>query len=853
MNKLLTKIASLSVGFAMAIGIGIAAGGKAARRVEAAEKTDTINLALTGITGNSYTNWSGKTSLSDATYAGNSCKGKNAIQMRSSNSNSGIVSTASGGTIKSVSVTFVADTGNDGKVLNVYGSSTAYSAASDLYNNSTAGTRVKQFTYNSESPTQSYTFTSDYEYIGFRSESGAIYISEIQITWTEPEVKPTVTSVTVTVGNKVGSYKGDTYIQCSATVNGTNNPSQNVTWSLNTTNTYVATKIVEGASIDDTGKVWFEKDMTVYAFASSTVTGYTNIHGSATCTVSGLLDPVSYVKLDKTGRLQVGLKVVITSSDGTKIMTTTQNNNNRGSDDITSTTDLLGNITAPIIPTKHQVFELEAGNVAGSYSFGFMDGQTKKYIYAAGNSTNNYLRTTTYKSDAASFTIVITDSVATIKSCDSSMNPYMRYNSGNKVFACYASNEAQSACSIYMLGNALPDEVKLSTISNATVENVQIDDSVVLTASYTPINATETINISASVEGKVSFEGAEMSNGTYRVTITGLAVAENITLTLVGSETSSATTTTTISVTAYSKTHDLVTSSGSLFNGQKVIIGNKGEVAEKMYRLVATTHAGGNTNPAASVPFANDGSSLSNVSGNAVEFTIWNLTIKDSNEQDVTGWAFYDNGYFLTADKSTSSNLLKRTQKLSSLCLFNVTISTANNETTCSIVAADSGVARNKMFINVDSTIVNCYAAAIEDKTMPVQLYSNQTSSDANIAAGYERAFLKIGDISTDDKGTGKCSSYEYYSYAKSVYTNGLSVAQKALLSQAAKDRLEAWATANGDTFDASAGTFTPNQRVSLSDAIVNNNSLTLIIIIMSSVVVLGIGCYFFIKKKHRD
>lgn len=122
-----------------------------------------------------YKNFSGVSDLSGAVYAGNSAKDSSGnIQMRSNNSNSGIVSTTSGGTVSSVTIIV----GSGTKTINVYGSNTAYSSASDLYNTSSQGTLVGSLT-----STGTITFNSNYAYVGIRSNSGAIYISKITITY----------------------------------------------------------------------------------------------------------------------------------------------------------------------------------------------------------------------------------------------------------------------------------------------------------------------------------------------------------------------------------------------------------------------------------------------------------------------------------------------------------------------------------------------------------------------------------------------------------------------------------------------------------------------------------------------
>ncbi len=144
----------------------------------AAAEGDKLTRETTGVTGNSYTDWSEKTVASDAVYAGQSAGGNESIQLRSKNSNSGIISTTSGGLIKKVKVVWNSNTSN-GAVLNVYGSNTAYTAASDLYGEN-SGTLLGTIVYGTSTQLE---ITDDYEYVGVRSNSGAMYLESITFVW----------------------------------------------------------------------------------------------------------------------------------------------------------------------------------------------------------------------------------------------------------------------------------------------------------------------------------------------------------------------------------------------------------------------------------------------------------------------------------------------------------------------------------------------------------------------------------------------------------------------------------------------------------------------------------------------
>ncbi len=142
-------------------------------------KVDVLNREFTGVSGTNYSSWSGKTATSSAVYAGQSAGGNESIQLRSNNNNSGIITTTSGGKATKVVVSWNSNT-SDSRTLNVYGKNSAYEAVTDLYSTSTQGTLLGTIVCGTSTE---LTINGDYEYIGMRSASGAMYLNEIQITW----------------------------------------------------------------------------------------------------------------------------------------------------------------------------------------------------------------------------------------------------------------------------------------------------------------------------------------------------------------------------------------------------------------------------------------------------------------------------------------------------------------------------------------------------------------------------------------------------------------------------------------------------------------------------------------------
>ena len=229
-----------------------------------AEVVDVLDRAWTGNTTTSYKDWSGKTSISTAVYAGNSAGGNGSIQIRGDNSESkpasGVISTTSGGKVKKVTVKWNSNTAG-GRTLNIFVSNTPYSNMSDLWDSSKQGTKAGTIVCGTST---TLTIEGDYEYIGLRSNSGAMYISEIQITWETGDG-----------GNTGGDDSGNTGGDDSGNTGGGTEVTKTYTFSQYTAGTQYAKN--EAHKLDDiltitTTDCHFTSELRIYA--SSTNNGY---------------------------------------------------------------------------------------------------------------------------------------------------------------------------------------------------------------------------------------------------------------------------------------------------------------------------------------------------------------------------------------------------------------------------------------------------------------------------------------------------------------------------------------------------------------------------------------------------
>ena len=168
---------TLKCGEAAPVSVTIIQDGKQAAG-EPTEITDVLTPSVIGISGSSYTAWSNKKLESLAVYAGNSSAGTG-IQLKSNGSTSGIITTSSGGTVSKIIVKWHSST-TAGRTLDIYGKSTAYTAPSDLYGSNDKGTKIGSIV---KGTSTELVVDGEYQFIGLRSNNGAMYLEEIQIVW----------------------------------------------------------------------------------------------------------------------------------------------------------------------------------------------------------------------------------------------------------------------------------------------------------------------------------------------------------------------------------------------------------------------------------------------------------------------------------------------------------------------------------------------------------------------------------------------------------------------------------------------------------------------------------------------
>ena len=171
--------------------------------------TECVDLPSGNVT---YSNFSDVVGNSGAVYAGRmACTKDGAIQLNNSSSDKGIITTASGGKrVKSIIVEWQSTSSN---VLSIYGKTSKYSSAGDLYDTTTQGTLLGSLTKGETT----LNVSGDYTYVGFRSKKGALYLNKITIVWETGEATQ-VAAPTLTPSG--GNFLNEVTVKASCTTDG---------------------------------------------------------------------------------------------------------------------------------------------------------------------------------------------------------------------------------------------------------------------------------------------------------------------------------------------------------------------------------------------------------------------------------------------------------------------------------------------------------------------------------------------------------------------------------------------------------------------------------------------------------
>ncbi len=386
---------------------------------------DTLNRAFTGRSGTGYGDWTG-TGASGAVYAGKSAGGNDSIQLRTSNNDSGIVTTVSGGKATKIVVKWYSTT-TKGRTLDIYGKNSAYTAPTDLYSNSsnTQGTKLGSLEFNKRDTDNKTTLTisGDYEYIGMRSNNGAIFLTSITITWEADGDTPPATTYTVTLNPGDAEGEPQTIEDVTSPYTLPDCPFEAPEgcvfdgWQADNGDVFAAGTEIEITDDTTFTATWKELVARTYELVTSEDE---LVDGGTYLIASELFVDELYLMSNQTSNNRAQYKV--TGVEGTTL---------------TLDESWIATAAADALAFEFTLEDAEDG-------WAFHDEVTGGYLYAAGNETNkkNWLRTETELDDNGIFIIAYEgDDGATVPVAQGeNTRGYMHYNGENNLFSCYAEN-----------------------------------------------------------------------------------------------------------------------------------------------------------------------------------------------------------------------------------------------------------------------------------------------------------------------------------------------------------------------------------------------------------------------------
>lgn len=235
-----------------------------------------------------------------------------------------------------------------------------------------------------------------------------------------------------------------------------------------------------------------------------------------------LEEPKKYILVTDATELTENSEVIIAANAYNFAISTTQNNNNRATSGVTKSDD---NTVISDPGSDVQIFTIETGSVDGTIAFNTGSG----YIYAA-SSTKNYLRTETTLSANSSWDVTVADGVATIKAQGANTRNWLRYNSSNALFSCYASGQLD--VSIYKLEGS--GSAPLPALASPTISATVAESNDAINVTWTDVeNATSYVVSCTGQEDVTVAPGvqtatfSDLAYGTYSVKVTAVADGYN--------------------------------------------------------------------------------------------------------------------------------------------------------------------------------------------------------------------------------------------------------------------------------------------------------------------------------------
>ena len=738
---------------------------------------DTLDRTLTGMTGTSYSNWSGKTSNSTAVYAGNSAGGNNSIQLRSSNSNSGIITTASGGKVKSIEVEWNSNT-DSGRTLNVYGKDTPYTSAADLYNSDNQGEKLGTIV---NGKSTSLVIDGDYKYIGLRSSSGAMYLMSIKITW-QPQQEVVIPPTSLALDKTNASVAlGNNLTLTPTFIPNVSDSQRTITWTADPSD--------KGVSVEN-GVVSVANDATIGAVV--TIKAQSVVETVfATCIVTVAKEEL--VSLDHTGFNYFYEGQIISESDGT--LTVKYSNDTEKQIDIATDENLtikLGDVEIESsYPLKLEdsgkklIFTYKDGEKTADR--GIEDINVTKY-FAIGNLLTSFASGKEY--------------------IDSSIT---RENKIKFSYSCWADT-ANLAMEVTVNGSPVLESIGEQVINK---------------------NTTNTSN------GHVSLTPKTGANGQVEITIM---------LSVTGQDPVSS------SITILVRNDAPTYSGGSSWDK----LTDVNQVSDGTYVIAANVD---------NVYYAMDPTSTTSSKINSSVIAVENekIAAEDAEKFKVTFTKSQDKFSISRFYDSTTSYLkyTSSTNVIFDVVEYDWSVIKGTNGTfrLCSETDGRGLLYRTGNY-NQFGGYSTSNATLTSKEYYDIELFKlTQTDGswdDTTVVQNFVKDYMHHDEFASFNEGNGGCLGNEgYYAKALAQITDGkMTAAQLLILRDTFKlsyERLQAWAVANGGTFNINDAGEIVTTSAGLNGVLINNDQYTIIIALVAIVALSGFAFFYVTKRKNKE
>lgn len=451
---------------------------------------DVLTIDVFGITKKTtYTNVTGVSATSEAVYSANVARSTaDALQLRAKNDNSGVVTTATGGKLSKIAVVWNSASKSGNKV-DVYGSNTAYSAPTDLYDTAKQGAKIGTIEYG---VTTELAVTGDYTFVAFRASNSAIYLDSVTVTWETDGAAETVASPTFSLES--GKYNGTQSLEVTAVTGAQLFVKVN------------ADEYGDAVASPYTVALEAESEMT----KTYTVEAYAQVGDqvSKTAKATYIIIPEStrkYGRFDlatSIAQLTNGCRVVITSNDNSCAMSKTW----AYGQSCTATDIVVSDNKIEGISNDVAVYNVTFDGTNYSFYNPFAvdtNGTSVAGYICAVSSDKNYLGTQATLDNEGRFSVTIAENGdATAVSQGDFTHNTMRYNYG--AFRAYGANTTISTLVRFYVEDPSTSSVKAIAADDAAVRTIAGGIEVDGRGALTVVNAAGQVVAAQTIDGRAS-------------------------------------------------------------------------------------------------------------------------------------------------------------------------------------------------------------------------------------------------------------------------------------------------------------------------------------------------------------